>query len=160
MRKSTLQKDDGNFVILYDAIDVVEGEMTVNLSAETPMTAESDVFSSDLRAVDDSLGASHQTHYYLETAFGRNPKPGITTSYLYYAKDALTCSGMHLEDLFVPSVNLLRWGAPKAWLVLDPEPTNMKLFEKRVKEFRASSEYFIHNNNARELERTLQHCLL
>ncbi|WQF90464.1 hypothetical protein CDEST_15478 [Colletotrichum destructivum] len=154
MRKSTLQKDDGNFVILYDAIDVVEGEMTVHLSAETPMTAESDVFSSDLRAVDDSLGASHQTHYYvgdwvctkslhgpvltcgpqLETAFGRNPKPGITTSYLYYAKDALTCSGMHLEDLFVPSVNLLRWGAPKAWLVLDPEPTNMKLFEKRVKE--------------------------
>ncbi|KAK2036433.1 JmjC-domain-containing protein [Colletotrichum somersetense] len=154
MKKSTLQKDDGNFVIQYEAIDVVEGEMTVHLSAETSVMAGSDIFSSVSRAVEGSLGPSHLVHYYvgvwlctesshgpvltcgpeLEKAFGGNPKPGITTSYLYYAKDALTCSGMHLEDLFVPSVNLVCWGAPKAWLVLDPKPTNIKRFEKRVKE--------------------------
>ncbi|KAH9225341.1 hypothetical protein K456DRAFT_1852449, partial [Colletotrichum gloeosporioides 23] len=60
--------------------------------------------------------------------------PGITTSYLYYSQDAFTGSGMHIEDLAVPSVNMVRWGAPKQWLFITPEPDNVRAFESRCRE--------------------------
>ncbi|KAK1515393.1 hypothetical protein CABS01_16720, partial [Colletotrichum abscissum] len=40
----------------------------------------------------------------LKSLFVNDAKPGITTPYLYYAKHALTGSGMHIEDLAVPSI--------------------------------------------------------
>ncbi|TDZ61735.1 Lysine-specific demethylase 4 [Colletotrichum trifolii] len=56
--------------------------------------------------------------------------PGITTSYLYYSAGKQTRTTMHVEDLLVPSVNLLRWGAPKVWLIVKPGST--KLLEEKI----------------------------
>ncbi|KAK2771391.1 set-domain histone methyltransferase-8 [Colletotrichum kahawae] len=40
---------------------------------------------------------------------------------------------MHIEDLAVPSVNLVRWGAPKKWLFITPEPGNVRNFENKCR---------------------------
>ncbi|WQF90428.1 Putative JmjC domain-containing protein [Colletotrichum destructivum] len=154
MRVSQPEEDDGNFIIEYDAINVVAGEITVDLSAQAAVTERQGIFSPASENTRSGLGPSQLTHYYigdwdalersqppvllcgdlLEKAFSNRVKPGITTPYLYYTNDALTCSGMHLEDVSVPSVNLVRWGASKAWLILEPGQGNIERFESCVKQ--------------------------
>ncbi|KAK2036912.1 JmjC-domain-containing protein [Colletotrichum somersetense] len=151
---SRLQEDDGNFIIQYVATNVVDGEITVDLSAEAAVMEREGIFSSAFGNTKSGSDPSRLAHYYfgdwntsessqppvltcgdlLEKAFGNCAKAGITTSYLYYTNDALTCSGMHLEDVSLPSVNLVCWGAPKAWLILEPERQNVERFESCVKQ--------------------------
>ncbi|KAI3532067.1 set-domain histone methyltransferase-8 [Colletotrichum abscissum] len=70
----------------------------------------------------------------LKSLFVNDAKPGITTPYLYYAKHTLTGSGIHIEDLAVPSINMVRWGAPKRWLFVTPGQENVRAFEKKFRE--------------------------
>ncbi|KAL0764705.1 hypothetical protein CaCOL14_012795 [Colletotrichum acutatum] len=88
----------------------------------------------------------------LESLFVNDAKPGITTSYLYYAEHALTGSGMHIEDLAVPSMNMVRWGAPKQWLFVTPEQENVRAFEKKCRET------FPWRKQARRPQRAATHC--
>ncbi len=54
----------------------------------------------------------------LERRGGRN-LPGIGTTYVYLSF-GVTCSIMHGEDIELRSINLLRSGAHKSWLVVPP----------------------------------------
>ncbi|KAH9226518.1 hypothetical protein K456DRAFT_1798110, partial [Colletotrichum gloeosporioides 23] len=58
--------------------------------------------------------------------------PGITAPYFYFAKDGGTCTPMHIEDAGLPSVNMVRWGSPKTWLIIEPGSS------RRLEEFAAS----------------------
>ncbi|KAL3291811.1 JmjC domain-containing histone demethylation protein 3D [Colletotrichum asianum] len=58
--------------------------------------------------------------------------PGITAPYFYFAKDGGTCTPMHIEDAGLPSVNMVRWGSPKTWLIIEPGSS------RRFEEFAAS----------------------
>ncbi|KAL0940379.1 JmjC domain-containing histone demethylation protein 3D [Colletotrichum truncatum] len=54
---------------------------------------------------------------------GEGNFPGVTESYLYYSEGGQTCTGMHVEDLLVPSANFVRWGSAKVWLIVKPSST-------------------------------------
>ncbi|KAK1526067.1 set-domain histone methyltransferase-8 [Colletotrichum costaricense] len=55
---------------------------------------------------------------------------GVSSPYLYCAIDPLTTTTMHIEDLRSASVNMVRWGGPKAWLIV--EPGSSRRLEERI----------------------------
>ncbi|KAI3528654.1 set-domain histone methyltransferase-8 [Colletotrichum abscissum] len=59
---------------------------------------------------------------------------------------------MHIEDLAVPSINMVRWGAPKRWLFVTPEQENVRAFEKKCRET------FRWRTHARRPQRVAPHC--
>ncbi|KAH0438426.1 JmjC domain-containing histone demethylation protein [Colletotrichum camelliae] len=136
---------DGSIQILFNAKafrqsikvqlhnDYSVDENTVFSSTSEKPSSACDYYLGDWESVQDS----NQLHTYLTCGphleHLLEPKrhyPGITTPYFYLAKDGGTCTPMHIEDAGLPSVNMVRWGSPKVWLII--EPGSSRRFEELV----------------------------
>lgn len=68
----------------------------------------------------------------LSDGLGRLKLSGITNPYLYIGGYG-TIFGWHVEDLNMPSINYLHYGAPKFWYCIGRK--DYKKFENYVKDF-------------------------
>lgn len=58
--------------------------------------------------------------------------PGIHTAYFYISAGKNSVTNLHVEDGWLPSVNVVHYGAPKIWLIV--EPAHRQALENKIKE--------------------------